>query len=256
MKRYSFTGTYTPSGVTTLERYISGVNKGVRINTTEHTISDWSTRADLARFKYNKITPYFRRSISEFPESTSNNTIITADGLVAIFGSNFVNIIDLFEPENNDYSDIIPKDYDDLSLINEYLNPLNKRIFIVNKDVTYLKTENHLIYTSGGYTFFESDMNYNLEIDPMYGFYKFPSAQWSTYSSTDIFQFYKKQLFVIESDISDLVLEYNSQDKTPDFTVGNKKFYYFRDLSIASELTFITFKFKSATKDYGYITIY
>ena len=44
----------------------------------------------------------------------------------------------------------------------------------------------------------------------MYGFYKIPSDEWSAYSLTDSFQFHKKQLFVVESDISDLELEYNN----------------------------------------------
>jgi hypothetical protein len=258
MKRYSFNETYDPISVTILERYINGADKGIRINSTEHIISDWSGRTDLARFKYNKIMPYFRRAISSFPESTSLNTIITADGLVGIFGSNFVNILDLFEPANDSlYVDIIPKDYDNISDITEYLNPLNKRVFIVNKNESYLETDNHLIYTSGADFFFESDMNYNLTTDNMYGYYKTDTNDWNNiYKTTSNFQFFKKQLFIIESDMSDLVLEYGGVDQVPDSTVGNKKFYYFRDLSISSGSEFIIFKFKSAAGTYGYITIY
>jgi len=252
MRRHIITGTILAQAVTEFKRYSGGVT----INTVNHSITAWDGR-DVTKFKYNTLTPYFNRAVPNIPESTNLNTIITADGLVGIFDGSHINIIDLFENENIDYVGIIPNDFDNLDDIHEYLNPLNKRIFVVNKVGDYMETENDLIFINDSIYYFESKMDYNLLTHPQHGYYQTNQANWtSTYSNTNEFQFYKKQLFIVESNITDLILEFNGVEIPHTAIVGGKKAYYFRDLNISEAEKFIIFKFKSETFNYGYITIY
>jgi len=244
------------SKITTIDQ-LERAATGVIINGTTFPIWD---KENITKFKYNDPSLYTKRAIAQFPESTALNTTITNDGLIAIADGTCINIIDLFEDETNVYTDILPVDYQDLLNVTEDTNPLNKRIFIVNSDeFGVITTKNELIDESRYY--FNSEMDYDITFDEDYGYYITDSGTWiSTYKSTADFQFYKKQIFVIESNLTNLSVTIVGLVEGTDYEVtdlgSNKKAYIIKYLDMATNEEFLVFNFSADINLHGYITIY
>lgn len=260
MKRYMIdaTGITDVSSIVTLKRNFDVAN-GILLNGIHTTITDWSGR-DFSKYTYNDMIAYRSQALSEFPESTVANTVITCDGLIGILSNQKLNVIDIFEDYTGTYDAIRPEDYQDLINAETGLNPLNKRVFIVNSDVSgNVETKNEKLYTSGTDVYFESLMDYELnaglEKDPYMSTY-ISKNTWSTYENVSDFIFYKRQLFIIESNLPGFTItSINSLVENIDyFITGNKVFI--KRPALTSGNTRFTFTFTANVSEYGYVKIY
>jgi hypothetical protein len=260
MKKYviviTSTGITAPSGVTALKRN-TNVTKGVLLNSTHIEISDWSGRtlpadhSDPALF----ITG---RQVSLMPESTSSNTLITNDGLVAVFyqisSVLYMSLLDIFDVGQVDFDDDIePADYSALLSYTLSTNPEHERIFVAYKAGSgdNFETGNLLVYKDATHSYFASDMDTGLPTDD-YGYHKIATASFQ--AETDDFTFLKKQFFVIEGP-SDMVA---SADVTLEevYADGGTKVYWLKDTDISGENDLVTFNFTSSAVNYTTIKVY
>jgi hypothetical protein len=211
---------------------------------------------------YNNAALYINnRVVSVLPESTSNNTLITNDGLVVVYyeveGSKYLIILDIFEQDTALYDEVNPVDYQ--LLLNHLLDdPIRKRLFMCQTEGSYLIANNDLIYITNNVYHFYSEMDYpELDTDE-YGYYEYEETvndPWlSTYSKITEFKMLKKQFLVIEGPAT---MEFNGQDQLPFATLGEKKVYLIKYLDIGLfPDSYLNFKLKPTTSAYAGIKIY
>jgi hypothetical protein len=265
MKKYTIDVTSasvsSPSQVTVLRRNTQ-TTKGVLLNSTHIEVADWSSRTFPNN--YNDPALYITgRSVPLIPESTSSNTLITNDGLVAVFyqlptGTYYMSLFDLFDTGTVVYNDITPQDYSALVSYLTSNNPEHKSIFIVYKNAPgaaeNFRTKNVAIYSDGeGSTYFASDMDTGLETD-QYGHHKVSSSSFQ--EDTDEFTFLKKQFFVVEGPSVTASIDNFGSTLTAVLESGNKKAYWFKDTGITGENDLLALKFRSSAADYGTIKVY
>jgi len=267
MKKYIINA---PSGVTTinnitiLKRNID-ITKGILVNETHTGIDTWSERTFPA--DYNNLTLYItNRKVDILPESTTTNTVITNDGLIGVIyqieSNYYITVVDIFEQDpSGTYLNIELFDFANVSLFTEVDNPFNKRIFICNGDETTLSTNNREIYRNGDNVYFESEMDYNLDreiSETKNGYYITTTDIWnSTYKTTNIFKFYKKQFFRIIGPADLIVALDSGQDNISLNYAAN--ILELRYLEINNENNnedkFVRLKFLSSST-YCYIIVY
>jgi len=254
------------------------VANGIKINNdADISISGWPS--DVSKYgNYNNKNLYLYRKINILPESTDSNTLITNDGLIGIFytinDNYYATIVDIFEQDSTIYENIVLNDFDSTNPFTEEDNPFNKRIFICTGSggelPTELSTTNREIYRNGTSVYFESDMDYNLPrtiSDTENGYYIIsnasPNYDWDNiYKTPSIFQFYKRQLFIIIGP-NDLEIELDSDQENITLsktTIESGKYLLdLRYLEISDDINqedkFVRLKFKSVST-YCYIIVY
>jgi hypothetical protein len=250
MKRYFGSISATLAGITSVIRN----QYGILVNGTEQIGIEqnplWN-RDDIANFpaKYNGILSKTRQ-VALLPESTDSNTLITKDGLILVINGTNLTVVDLFDSGIIAYDSIIPVDY---TIPTEYalnINPENRRVFLISgKDVSNnLKTKYTKVYSDLDHTYFQTDMDLNLETDD-YGYYKIEIDNFV--EETDIFQLIKKQFYLIEApDETELYI--NNIKKNP---IADN-FYWFNNLDIDNEDKYITFQLRNSSVSSGTIIIY
>jgi hypothetical protein len=253
MKRYIITldpAISNTTSITLLKRTTDGLN----INGNLYTL--WAGRT--IPNDYNDPSFYIRnREVASIVGSTTVNTIITNDGIVAVLReSNKLEVVDIFELEDSTYEEIDPNGYSLLDYYNELVNPISKRVFSVYKKVgqgDILFTNNILQFIENGNYHFYSQFDYDLLLDE-YGYYITNSSDWnSTYLETSDFQFYKKSYFRIES--SDTIILTAPTDLNVNIT-HDSGVYTLKYLDVSDEDKFINFNISSGDFDTGYIIIY
>ena len=262
MKRYIV----SPSGVIDAEKLLNNTiikrnTNGVDISVDDSaftTRSTWTGRTIPA--DYNNPSFYIRgQAVDDIAGSTAENTLITNDGLIAVFrGTNILEIVDIFEPQTETYESIMPNGNIVLENYDESVNPMYKRIFIVDADVdNVLSTKNLLQYidTKNNYHF-SSQFDYDLLVDE-YGFYVTTETEWNNnYHITSNFQFYKKQYFRIESGGAiSLTMPTGDENVIIDSSPVNDV-YTLKYLNSTDENKFINIQIKSTEFEHGYIIVY
>ncbi len=133
MKKYVRSTTVTNvSNITLVARTTTGITI-TNPTTGNQTISDLWTRdsSEINNLnKFNLLSYYKIRQLSYFPESESNNTLITNTGLILILNSTYLTIYDIYERESTDYDSIDPVGYDSLLSYTELNNSVNKRVIL------------------------------------------------------------------------------------------------------------------------------
>jgi hypothetical protein len=238
---------------------------GVSINSTAVTLTGWDEERNYTLLnKYSTILYKGIKRVNLLPESETSNTFITSNGLVGVFyasGSDrYLTVLDLFDTGNFPYSGIVPVDN---SILEEYvfdLNPEYKRVFVGSKagEEDYFEINNQKIYEESTFSYFLSNLDYNLTTDN-YGYYKVATSSWSTYETTEEFSLLKKQFYLIEGPADLEVYYYNGTDyilKSP-VEVGTQ-LYWFPNLAIEtdSDNNLLKLKLKSATVNHSTIIIY
>lgn len=245
----------TSTAITSLARY-SG---GVVINGQNIALTGWASARDLSKFNYGGILYNKTRQISMIPESTSSNTVITRDGLVAVFyqvsSVNYVSVVDLFDTGLTDYDAIQPEDYAALLSYLTATNPIHKRVFVAYKAGSgdNFKTANLLVYKSGGFSYFASDMDTGLPTDD-YGYHKIADASFE--AETDAFTFLRKQFLVVDGPSVTASTDGFLTTLTPLLTDGDRKVYWFKDAGISGEDDLIELNFRSSSSNYATIKVY
>jgi hypothetical protein len=248
------------SQVTSFQRSSLGVDiNGTAINMTPE---GWSIDSSLLTKlnRYGTLLYAGTKKVPLLPESETSNTFMTSNGLIGVFytrGSNkYLTILDLFDNGNFPYNEIIPIDG---SILEEYvldINPEYKRIFVAYKEGEndFFKTANQKVYEELTFSYFQSQMDFNLPTDD-YGYYKILTS--SFLGETEEFSFFKKQFYLIEGP-ADLVVYYfdgtNYVVKAP--VEAGTNLYWFPNLAIDSDNNIIKFKFKSETSNYDTIIVY
>jgi hypothetical protein len=197
-KRIITTAITSIGDITSLKRAIDGSTKGIEINSIFTELTNYWDEVDLPS-DYNEAGSYITgRKVDLLPESTTSNTLITNDGLIAVFiAPTTLVIADMFEPSTETYTDIESNGYETLAGYTDSINPLNRRLFIGSIESGLVKVSNDKVYADNQYTYFVSQMNYDLEVDDNYN-YKVLNTNWLSYLSTSDFIFYKKQFFYIK----------------------------------------------------------
>jgi hypothetical protein len=210
-----------PSGVLSILN-VNTVKRGqetIIVNETPISITGYWTSLPT---DYNDIGSYIRnRAVDIIPESTSDNTLITNDGLIIVFASDSegnnktLTLIDMFEVDTSTtYGTINSNGYLELEGYSDSVNPLNRKLFIANisvdNDNEYVTIGNDRVYSDDDNTHFVSQMDYTLvpglDFDTDYNF-RVSNDDWNEeYSFTDNFVFYKKQFFFIKLVIDDIVV--------------------------------------------------
>jgi hypothetical protein len=238
---------------------------GVSINSTAVTLTGWDADRDYELLnKYSTILYKGNKKVNLLPESEILNTFITSNGLVGVFYvrslNKYLTVLDLFDTGNFPYSEIVPVDN---SILEEYvmdLNPEYKRVFVASKTGAsdFFEINNQKIYEESGFSYFLSNMDYNLPTDD-YGYYKIASSSWPIYETTEEFSLLKKQFYLIEGPADLEVYYYNGTSyilKAP-IEVGTQ-LYWFPNLAIEtdSDNNLLKLKLKSATVNHSTIIIY
>jgi hypothetical protein len=261
-------GVSSISEITTVKRTTQSPDKGILVNTTFFPIASWENRTLPA--DYNNSNLYIRnRKINTLPESEVSNTLITNDGLIAVYyqigATKYLAVSDIFEVGTATYESVDPVDYQ--LLINHITaDPIKKRTFICREDSGDLIADNTFIRQEGLDTYFYSEMDYpSLEVDE-YGYYRVTTIEWeSTYSTIRDFSFLKKQFIVLElSGLSagqdvELILTDNNTDGidiTEISITDNLKVYQLKYLSIEDNDRYVEFNLVPTGTTYCGVRIY
>jgi hypothetical protein len=257
MKRYFGTTSSTIAGITSAVR----TSTGITINETEN-ISLW-TRTDIAGFpvKYSGIL-YKDRAVPLIPGSSNSNTLITTDGLILLVEGTSITVADLFETGNISYASILPADYEHLINFVTNINYQNKRVFIITgrDENNNIKTKYEKVYINSDTTFFESDMDLDLDTDE-YGYYSMPSIDFGQGSYKEVTDFYliKRQfyLFSLPSNTSLYLFDGTSYVLQAKVT-GTSSVFWFKDFNSDNSNKLLRFQLKNSetSLDSDFVTIY
>jgi hypothetical protein len=262
MKKYtaSLAATSPAIGTSTTINSLSRVSTGISVNSQTVALTGWNTSRDLSKFSYGGILSNKQRAVAIIPESTSGNTVITRDGLVACIydlgGTVYVSVIDIFDNSPIDNATIQPEDYPALLSYLLSNNPEHKSVFVAYKAGSgdNFETKNILIYKDGTHSYFVSDMDTGLDTDD-YGYHKISTASFE--AETEDFTFLRKQFLVVEGP-SDLTASANGFSTTLSalYTDGGIKVYWFKNTGITGEDDILTLNFRSSSTNYATIKVY
>jgi hypothetical protein len=254
MKRYFGTIDTALGNISSVVRNQYGIlitnlqNETEQIGTEDIPLWD---RSDIANFpvKYNGILTTTRQ-VALLPESTSLNTLITKDGLILVINGTALTVTDLFDNGIIPYDGIVPVDYTILTYYALNINPQHKRVFSISgKDGNNnLLTKYLKIYNEGTKTYFQTDMDLDLQTDN-YGYYGIETE--SFVEEVSEFNLIKKQFYLIEAPAGTTVF-YKGAAKNP----VTDNFYWFNDLDIDSTDNYITFQLRNSSVTSGTIIIY
>lgn len=232
---------------------ISDVKSITRDGSGGFTVS--TTSSD--KTSYNDPNLYINRALDVIAGSTEQNTLITNDGIVAIFrGEDILEVYDLFEEETTTYEGIEPKGFLELSNYTEDTNPINKRVFIINTDESdNIIINNSLQFIENGSYHFRSELDYDLNTDE-YGFYITDETDWnSTYSATTQFQILKKPFLKLDTDATISVFSIINVDEVEKSDLSNN-LYSFKYLNTDESNKYLKFTLTADAAHHGYLIIY
>jgi len=249
--------TLNVADITSFTRTTTGVN----INGTSVSLTGWdATRNYTLLNKYSTLLYKGIKRVPLLPESEILNTFMTSNGLVGVFYTNnsnrYLTVLDLFDSGNFPYNEIVPIDG---SILEEYVlnvNPEYRRIFVAYKEGEndFFKTANQKVYEESTFSYFQSQMDFNLPTD-VYGYYKILTSLFL--GETEEFSFFKKQFFLIEGPADLVVYYFDGTDYVVKAPVeAGTNLYWFPNLAIDSNNNIIKFKFKSETSNYDTIIVY
>lgn len=133
--------------------YIYRISSGIGVSGSAPALDNFN--------KFNDKSQYNYYAISFMPGSTDENTVVTNDGIIAVFHDNFIEYADLVDTSGSTSFDNITSLFSDITSYSKANNPIRTKRFILVKNGNSTEILKNVIYKIGNNFIVDTDMDFN-----------------------------------------------------------------------------------------------